>query len=242
MKRKCTTTFFLCLSSIFLVFGIAGLYGSIFGYAWWVDDLNDGYNIGKFEHGILRYRYKYINGSTDQGFVKNLFKFKVEQKGVINGQQRDVILLCFIVSAMFATFAIVPVIFGMCRMKESSWEFYTLTTAFLTAMSAIPSIGSMVYIELKYRDVWGKTMERKNSWSYMLAWIGAGSMFLSTVFSYVLLCLRPRKRYKVKAASKPKKSSFANRNRAFEQDSPDKPIKVIAVKKSGKHVTLESSA
>ena len=52
---------------------------------------------------------------------------------------------------------------------------------------AIVAIGAVGYNEYHGQEMYKK--QYKHGWSNLLAWSGAGELFLSSIFSYVVICL-----------------------------------------------------
>lgn len=62
---------------------------------------------------------------------------------------------------------------------------------FVLSYIAIIIIGALCYYEVQFRKVLWK-VDRKDSWSYILGWIGAGFLLLAVILSFFLIFLNPR--------------------------------------------------
>ena len=62
---------------------------------------------------------------------------------------------------------------------------------FALSHTAIIIIGALCYYEVQFRKVLWK-VHRKDSWSYILGWIGAGLLVLAAILSFFLIFLNPR--------------------------------------------------
>jgi len=233
VRTKKATVCVLTFNYIILLLGVGSIIASVATPAWWVRDLSRG----KYENGVLFNYYKSSDdGIKEYGLRDNLLQFKHDNTDP-NGDHRDIILLCLLISSAINVIAIFVYCF-LFQLHGASWLCLTITNAIFESTSAIISCGGMIYCEIKFRFIY-QNIDRSSCWSYILAWIGSGLLFISFIISIILIFMTP-KTFHDKIVITNTKSE--QQNEAFEAENGDKPIRTVIVHKGKPNEVVKENA
>ena len=117
--------------------------------------------------------------------------------------------------------------------------------------TAIFCISGMVYTEFKFKNIWKEyNSDRSNCWSYMVTWIGAALMLISSMFSFISIFLKPREEYQISSPSERRRNRypslrqsarFNKGNIAYDSEDVNRPIQNSHIKKPKQIANPESA-